>query len=81
MGSCSFWIIVSWVFFFLPNQILPSKKREKDPQLLLGITFYSEDQIAFMFGISLDVRDKCFHPFLKHCPVSESHGLQFWKKV
>lgn len=78
MGGCSFWIIFM-AFFAKPN--IAFWRTEKDPQLLLGVTFHSEDQIAFMLGVSLDVRDKGFHPFLKHCPVSKSHRLQFWKKI
>lgn len=61
--------------------LLLSEKISKEVPALLGITFYAEDQITFVFGISLDVRHEGFHPFLKHRPVSQGHGLQLGKKI
>lgn len=61
--------------------LLLSEKISKEVPALLGITFYAEDQVTFVFGISLHVRHEGFHPFLKHRPVSQGHGLQLGKKI
>lgn len=34
-----------------------------------------------MFGVGLDVRDKCFLPSFEHGPVLQSHGLHFWQYI